>query len=573
VNNGSDHFTIDPHPDVDDLTLAQLREEYAKNEETFASAKQQGADEIFLAHRRNRRRILSNAIKAREHALHGVSSAPGVDKDDLPSLDAGDHDLARISELALSCLNEANDPPTIFRHADCVSRIRRADIAAMVIQPMSEDSLRGELARCAKWYRKINRNQLIPALPPMHVVRDILSLPSLPFPVLTRVVRSPIFAADGSLTTQAGYSPAAKIYYDPQPDFDVPTVPRHPDPDDVAFAKDQLNDILFDFPFVSETEKTHAIALVLQLFARELIDGSTPLFLIEKPSPGTGAGLLADILTTLFLGRAAAVMTEARDEDEWRKRITAKLMTDNTIILLDNIRRRLDSSALSAAITGGAWTDRILGRTADVQIPTRATWIATGNNPALSNEMARRTVRIRLDSKIDRPWLRDGFRYENLREYVTKERAKLVWCCLVIIRDWLVKGRPPGGKLLGTFESWSKVIGGIVENAGLTGFLGNIEELYEESDAEGKAWSAFVAAWWDAHGNASVGVSDLYKIVYPMDGEPLELDLGDKSEKSQKTKLGKLLVQMRDRQFNGKRIVRDGTLQRAQLWQLEDTGK
>jgi putative DNA primase/helicase len=334
-----------------------------------------------------------------------------------------------------------------------------------------------------------------------------------------------------------------------------------------------LNDVLFDFPFVSETEKTHAIALVLQLFARELIDGSTPLFLIEKPSPGTGAGLLADILTTLFLGRAAAVMTEARDEDEWRKRITTKLMADNSIILLDNIRRRLDSSALSAAITGTTWTDRILGRTAEVQVLVRTTWIATSNNPVLSNEIARRTVRIRLDSKSDRPWLREGFRYKNLREYVTKERAKLVWSCLVIIRDWLVKGRPQGGTILGTFESWSKVIGGVVENAGLTGFLGNIEELYSESDAEDKAWSAFVAAWWDVHANAAVGVSDLYKIVYPMDGEPLELDLGDKSERSQKTKLGKLLVQMRDRQFNGKRIIRNGTHQRAQLWQLEDTGK
>ena len=80
----------------------------------------------------------------------------------------------------------------------------------------------------------------------------------------------------------------------------------------------------------------------------ELIDGPTPLHLIEKPSPGTGAGLLADMLTYPFLGRPVSVMAEGRDEDEWRKRITAKLITAGTFILIDNVGNRLDSSALSA---------------------------------------------------------------------------------------------------------------------------------------------------------------------------------------------------------------------------------
>jgi putative DNA primase/helicase len=86
--------------------------------------------------------------------------------------------------------------------------------------------------------------------------------------------------------------------------------------------------------------------------------------------------------------------------------------------------------------------------------------------------------------------------------------------------------------------------------------LDNLEELYEESDAEGSMWRSFVAAWWERHGTKEVGVSDLYSIVYPSDGDPMELDLGDKGERSQKIRLGKLLAQSRDRQFDGKRIVR-----------------
>ena len=60
-------------------------------------------------------------------------------------------------------------------------------------------------------------------------------------------------------------------------------------------------------------------------------------------------------------------MTEGRDEEEWRKRIMAKLVSDNTVILIDNVRRRLESSALSAALTAfPVFEDRRLGKTETV---------------------------------------------------------------------------------------------------------------------------------------------------------------------------------------------------------------
>jgi hypothetical protein len=492
----------------------------------------------------------------------------------LPQLDAADRNLERISHAALKILVAANDPPFIFRHADCVSRIQQSDSGSMLIRPLSEASLRGILARKIHRYAK-SKKKTISELPPKHVVQDILANPSPPFPLVTRVVGAPIFAKDGTLATKRGYSAEAKVYYDPGDAFDVGPVPKKPEPEDTAFAQEQIRDIFFDFPFTSEAELAHAVGLIVQPFARELIDGPTPLYLIEKPSPGTGAGLFSDVVTSTFLGRPAAVISEGRDEDEWRKRITSKLIQDNNIVLIDNVRRRLESSALSSALTCMDWEDRILGKTGMVRVPVRATWIATGNNPSLSNEIARRTIRIRLDSKLDGPWLRDGFRHPNLREYVAKERSKLAWCALVLIQDWIAKDRPAfSGKPLGSFEAWSNVIGGIVETAGFTAFLTNLEALYEESDAEGAALRAFVALWWEKYGTDEVGVSELYSFVNPADGEPLDIDLGNgKTERSQKTRLGLLLKQNRDRQFDGKRLVRVGAQQGATKWRLVDTKK
>ena len=40
-----------------------------------------------------------------------------------------------------------------------------------------------------------------------------------------------------------------------------------------------------------------------------MIDGPTPLHLIEKPSPGSGATLMVDAVATILTGSGASVMS------------------------------------------------------------------------------------------------------------------------------------------------------------------------------------------------------------------------------------------------------------------------
>ncbi|GAG17382.1 unnamed protein product, partial [marine sediment metagenome] len=252
-------------------------------------------------------------------------------------------------------------------------------------------------------------------------------------------------------------------YYAPSKGLVVPAVTAKPTRDDVAQATDLLwCELMGDFPFIGDAEKAHAMALALQPFARDLIDGCTPLYLFEKPAPGTGATLLVSEIVFIATGRPLLAMTEGRDEDEWRKRLTAKLRTGAGHIVIDNLGNRLDSPALSAAITASVWEDRILGRSETVKIPIRCCWMATGNNPAVSSEIARRTVRVRLDAKIDRPWERTSFRHPNLHGWVQENRSQLVWAALVLIQAWIDQGKPEGDTILGGYEAWARVLGGIL---------------------------------------------------------------------------------------------------------------
>ena len=119
---------------------------------------------------------------------------------------------------------------------------------------------------------------------------------------------------------------------------------------------------------------------------------------------GSGKSLLADVVSEVNSGREMSRMSQPKDDDECRKRITAVALAGETLMLLDNIDRMLGSASLDAALTATSWTDRLLGASEMVSgIPLFATWYATGNNVILAADTARRTVHIRLESPDENP--------------------------------------------------------------------------------------------------------------------------------------------------------------------------
>lgn len=475
---------------------------------------------------------------------------------DLPEIDAGNQHLPSVTRQAWEALKQANKPRRMFRHGGRIIRTETGDLGELVLQDVNRDRMRFEATNCARWYQREQRKEesvLVDATPSDTIIRNILATPNPRLPILTRVVAAPVFASDGTLQTEPGYHTASRTFYAPADDFEVKPVPAEPSQEDVEYSTDLLtNDLLVDFPFTSKSEIAHAVALSLLPFARDLIPSPTPLHLIEKPSPGTGGTLLGDTLAYLAVGRPLTAMTEGRDEDEWRKRITATLRGGAAFVSIDNLRRRLDSAALSAAITSTTWEDRILGVSETIRLSVQCGWIATGNNPVLSSEIARRTIRIRLDARVDRPWLREGFKHPDLRVWAQQNRAELVWAALVLIRAWIVAGRPMGSIRLGMFEPWSEVMGGILTVAGIDGFLGNLDEFYAASDQEGAETRAFIEGWWDRHGSLEVTAGDLWDLAKESD-----LFLGNGTERSQRIKLGRLIVGMRDRVFGSDNTAED----------------
>lgn len=490
-----------------------------------------------------------------------VLRRPAIPVDGLPEIIVDGRQMRHVTADAIAALEEANDPPVVFRRGTAWTRLR-SDVDEPHLEPMNQAAVRGRLARVANWFQS-GEDGPIPTPPPNDVVADVLGLPEVPAPPLDRIVTAPVFGADGVLQTEPGYHYASRTFY-VSDGAKIPDVPEAPTAAELDRARVLLvEDLLGDFPFVDPAEQAHAVALLLLPFARDLIDGPTPLHLVEAPSPGTGKSLMVTACLLPALGDSVAVMSEGRAEDEWRKRITSQLLRGPSAVWIDNLRYRLDTASLSAVLTTGWWEDRILGVSRIDRMPVRCAWVATGNNPALSSEIARRTVRIRLDAAVDQPWLRTGWRHPGLRGWGSEHRGDLIHAALVLIQGWLAAGRPPGTATLGMFEDWARVLGGILGHAGIAGFLDNLKAFYEVADAERLAWGAFFEQWWSMFGDNPKTASELFALT-----EVVDLYLGGSNEQGRRVSFGRGLAAQRDRRSGRFHVTSVGTAQRAVRWKL-----
>ena len=508
--------------------------------------------------------------KRRKKAHARGSDAPARDTrfaadGTLPIIYADCQDLRIVTAQSWEAICRANDPPKYFRHTGIPSRLEKDDEGLLVPRELTLDRLRHEMARVANWVQGKDEE---PAKPPLDVIKDLLATPNPPLPVLTRITDVPVFAPDGSLSMAEGYHPAGQTYRMPRAGLAIPEVPPAPSSAQIDAARDLILNMISEFPFVDQADRAHAVGLLLLPFVRDLIDGPTPNHLLEAPQAGTGKGLLADVLLIPACGKQVSSISEARDDDEWRKRITAQLRSARMVILLDNITRPLNSGSLASALTATVWEDRILGKSENLYFQVRCVWVTTANNPTMSTEIARRCIRVRLDAKVDRPWFRDGFKEKKLRKWALANRGELVGAALTLAQAWVSAGMPPADtKPLGSYEQWTAVIGGILQHVGIPGFLSNLYEFYEAADIEGATWRQIVDAWWEKFGQEKVGVNDLFELVSEIES----IDLGKGGERSQKTALGRRLGQQRDRVIGDHRIVSAGKSKRISQWMLVPT--
>jgi hypothetical protein len=477
------------------------------------------------------------------------------DKEDIggwPVILVDDRQQRDIVAESWRALLARNDPPTLFLFAGKLARLVPED-GGVGIQVLDRAAAYGALIRAANWVCQRGEH-LRDHKPPAELAGDLVANPHPDLPPLEAILTTPAFDASWRLLNTPGYHRQACVWLHLTGDPAAYDVPTQPTAEELATARNLLlNDLLVDFPFTADSDRAHAVAAILLPFARRMFEGPTPIHLLEAPSPGSGKSLLADLIGIIALGETAGATTLTRDENDTRKKITALLVRGRAVISIDNVEGGLSSSQVASAITTEKWDDRVLGLSQMVTPPNRALWLISANNPNLSLEIARRCVRIRLNPAEEQPWTRTGFKHDPIQQWAKQNRPALVRAVLVIIRSWIAAGAPQGPQTLGSFEGWSRTVGGMIAHLGLPGFLGDAAEFYAAADSESGEWAAFVAAWWGRHRGSPVKVTELLDLAN--DSDLVAFACTGASEQARKAKFGKSLNSLRDRKFGDVEVV------------------
>jgi hypothetical protein len=467
-------------------------------------------------------------VDALLHEAQTASETPETDVE-LPRVVMNNRPLRAITADVVNVLTQTNDPPVLFVQSGRVVRLRRDERGQTWIEPVTHYILRRRLTQVADVVHESGDGERRwHVFPSRSVLLDVLAMDAWSFPPLEGIVETPILRPEGTILDSPGYDSATRLIYMPPSNFRLLPIPEHPSSNDVAAALALIEEPLEGFPFVDDAAKANTLALLITPILRHAINSPVPLALIDAPQAGTGKTLLARVMTMISAGQPAAMMPAPSGDEEWRKRITATLSAGATLIVIDNVEGAISAPSLAAALTTDVWRDRLLGASEMLTLPNRATWLATGNNIRPGGDLPRRCYWIRLDAKTSRPWQRTGFRYPDLLGWVADHRRDYVSALLLLARAWYAAGQPEADvPTLGSFEAWSRTIGGILHHAGVPGFLSNLEAMYAEADDGAGQWEAFLKEWLQQYGDRRLATAELAEALLQPGDNPLREALPD----------------------------------------------
>jgi hypothetical protein len=198
----------------------------------------------------------------------------------------------------------------------------RAPNAPRIVE-LPRAGLRERMVETAAWRKHLKAEaRWVPSHPPDWAVAQVEARGSwVGIRPLENVVEAPVLRPDGTVISTPGFDDATGLLFSPTADYlPVPSSPSHAD---AVRAREELLEVVCDFPFASDAHRAGWLAGVLTPFARYSFAGPAPLFLADANTRGSGKSLLTDTIAAIAAGRPMARLVKPEREEEWTKKITS----------------------------------------------------------------------------------------------------------------------------------------------------------------------------------------------------------------------------------------------------------
>jgi hypothetical protein len=365
------------------------------------------------------------AEAAKATALQPVAASGGV----LPLIRISSGDFAVTVDEAVTVLPSLD----LYQQEGRLVQAVPSLVGGVRIEPVELPHLSYLLSKGATWRRVNAEGVEVPASPDRDTVAAILARKYWPgVRPLAGIARQPILRDDGTIVMTGGYCTEAMrlLAFDPGKFPAWPGSPKE--------ALNLLLDLLAEFPFETEEDKSAALAGMLTGAMRKSLD-TAPGFFVKAHVPGSSKSFLSTLISQ-FAGERAAPCTWAESATEQRKALLAALLNNPDALLFDNLDRDLKSPHLARALTETAYRDRELGQSRSPEASTQALFIFNGNNCGPVADLCRRFVTIRLDPGLENPHTR-SFSGDPVAQ-VAAHRGRYVMAALAIVQGWIAAGSP-----------------------------------------------------------------------------------------------------------------------------------
>lgn len=404
---------------------------------------------------------------------------------------------------------------------------------------------------------------------------------------LKGLITAPTLRPDGTLLNTPGFDQETGLRLR---NGEWPTVPEEPTEQEVEAAFDIVWKPFAEFPFVGNDDRGVMLAAILTAVVRATLPGA-PAFSFDAPVAGTGKTLLAQCLQRIC-GSPPCIIPECRDEEELRKRLLAKLREGKPSVLFDNIRGSFGSAALEGFLTCPTYSDRLLGQSQILALPTNVLVLISGNNFQPKGDLHRRIMTARIDAKTDAPERRN-FDLDPL-EHCRRHRHKIVAAALTILRGFVVAGKPSTSKdRLASFEAWDDLVRQAVLWLGKKEHLNLGDptcciEAAKEQEPERQKLTAFLSTVATCKGTKEWRVADLLDLISRYEPDLLKPTADDLAVAALRDALheiasdrgkinprilGRWIERQKDIRCGGYFLKRCGTRHRAVLWKLDTYGE
>ena len=139
--------------------------------------------------------------------------------------------------------------PVIFHHSTEIVRVPVAPNGESRIEILTQKTFNHVLNTQAPFRESRGDDGYISVSAPRDVAEHLFSAPTLPVPVLEKIVTVPTFTKDGKLIQTAGYNKDSGLLYLPAPGLEIPNPPCGDLTEAAKASAAYLVDLFADFPF------------------------------------------------------------------------------------------------------------------------------------------------------------------------------------------------------------------------------------------------------------------------------------------------------------------------------------